>query len=141
MWRTPHVIAGFLIAPLVPSVALILIALVAIAVALIDGAPLSDFSDFGIFLFVLIYLTMTSYVVTLLLGVPTFLVLKRMGWVGVVPAALGGIAIGTIVGPVLGMTLLSQTFERVSTTIWPFSAASAMLAAIVFWLIARPDRA
>lgn len=141
MWRTPRVIAGFLIAPLVPSVALILIALVAIAVALIDGAPVSDFSDFGIFLFVLIYLTMTSYVVTILFGVPTFLVLKRMGWVGVVPAALGGIAIGTIVGPVLGMTLLNKTFEQVSTTVWPLSAAGAMLAAIVFWLIARPDRA
>ena len=140
MWRTPRVIAGFLIAPLVPGAAAIMFGLSEMAVAMITGSPVPYADWLGFSLFMVAYIVVISYIAAILFGAPTFIVLNGIGRVGIVYAVLGGLMIGTIVGSVMGMVLLNQTLEQALTKIAPLSAGSAVLAAIVFWLIARPDR-
>jgi hypothetical protein len=101
--------------------------------------------------FILIFGSMFAYGAALLVGIPLYLVLRRMGWHGPAMLALCGALIGVgswmfflFVFPMLtgGPSKdLREVFANLG--VFDFLILPALLGAasgLLFWLIARPDR-
>ena len=89
-----------------------------------------------------------SYPFALLVGLPSFLLMRRKGWDGLRAYALAGFALGLIF---LGVFAGMAGFEGdVANPAWlnllanlafllPFVLGCALASSMVFWLIVRPD--
>lgn len=128
-----RVIAGFLIAPLVPG----LIAS--------SGALFSDgFNAAALYLVIAI---LFGYPVTLAVGVPLYFLLAERKWTSLSCYALASPILGLVcyvisfVPPLLDGQTVSELTPTVSPGLAFLSAIAALIGAILFWLIARPDRA
>ena len=132
MRRTPRVIAGFLIAPLVPG-------LIASASALFTAGP----NAAALYLVIAI---LFGYPVTLFVGVPLYFLLAEQNYTSLVCYALAAPFLGLICyGVSFVHPLLSgQTIVELTPTFSPglafVSAVAALTGAISFWFIVRPDR-
>ena len=141
-WRIWRVVAGFLIAPLVPALVLLLIQFAEQGVRLLMGtAPPVWYWQFGIF--IAFYVTVICYATALPFGIPAYLILKRKRRVALGYAIFGGLLIGAIAYPIWVSILFPSgngIIDR-APKLLPLILISGMVAATAFWLIARPDRA
>ncbi len=132
-----RIVAGFAIAPAVPG-------------ALLAGALLAADERSNAQELFLVSINF-AYPIALLIGVPLFALLQRQGWTGLIAYALTGAALGAFLYVAMPMLLetLMMIVEGVdaaghitfSLSVLPVAIGCAVVAAIAFWLIARPDRA
>lgn len=124
----PRVIAALLLAPVFPTV---LVALPHLWVGdAIAGSQLK-------------LAALVNYPTMLLLGYPSYLVLRRRGWTGLWPFVALGLLLGVVaffVAEVSGL-LVRNLGVLATITALPRAAIGGMLALGVFWAITRPDRA
>jgi uncharacterized membrane protein len=82
------------------------------------------------------------YVFEILFGAPALLLLRRAGRGDLRSHALAGL--GAILIPVLLALVWSSRVTRMSLYVWlydlTYSSVAGLLAGMVFWCIARPDR-
>ncbi|MFM9863976.1 MAG: hypothetical protein ACKVRO_10245 [Micropepsaceae bacterium] len=128
-----RVLAGFAMAPLVPSLALFL-------VSMATGSPARESFLFALFSSAL------GYLVTIVIGVPLFLLLRSSQLNSFTTYAVSGIAIGLAVLTLLLPPSAQWVYETEHSKSLPYVAflllfaGYGFLAAAAFWLIARPDR-
>lgn len=132
--RAYRTVAGFMVAPMMP-------ALVLAGVVLAAGG---DSQTLGYAAFA----GYISYPFALLVGLPSFLFMRRKRWDGLRAYALAGLALGlTFLALFAGLAgfdgdaadppwlnLLANL-----AVMLPFVLACAVVSSVVFWLIARPD--
>ena len=127
---TERAILGFLIAPLVPAVLLILPAVVQD-----DSSAFAQFMAYA----------KLSYCATLLIAVPAHILLRKRHWTFLsIYIAVGG-AMGLalfLLHVTLGVPFRIPGLGPVSKMLLslPVNTVGGVLIAICFWLIARPDR-
>lgn len=133
MTRRGRVVAALFVAPLTPAFALTPIAMLA-------GGPVIGLA-LGIY--ALAVDAFVAYPVTLVVGVPLYLLARHHEWTRVVIYIAGGIAVGG--GAVLigtAMMLASNPslnpLENIPAVV--AGAVAGGVATTSFWLIARPDR-
>ena len=83
-----------------------------------------------------------GYPTLLVLGVPIYLLLRRLGWtrLGVYVAVGGILGVAAFVGTAASGHLV-RTFGILDLFVHlPFSVLSGVIGLTVFWLIARPDQ-
>ena len=89
------------------------------------------------------YAAFASYPIALVFGVPMFLVMRWRRWQGWRAYLLAGAALGLLLF-VLSLAVSEDGAEGLAghlRIMLPFLVASAIAASLVFWLVARPDRA
>lgn len=123
--------AGFAVAPIMPALVL------AIGL-LVEGSEHSretlQYAPYAAF---------ASYPIALVFGVPMFVVMRRRQWDGWRAYLIAGLALGPLLFA-LSLVLSEEGAEGLAgqlRVMLPFLIASAVSAALVFWFIARPDRA
>lgn len=132
--RAYRTVAGFLVAPMMPA-----LVLAGVLFAAGGGSQTLGYAAFAGYI---------AYPFALLVGLPSFLFMRRKRWDGVRSYALAGL--------VLGLTFLAlfaglAGFDGdAADPVWlnllsnlavmlPFVLACAVVSSVVFWLIARPD--
>jgi hypothetical protein len=123
-----RVIAGLLIAPVFPT---LLIALPHLWMGHTIAGNLMKVA------------ALVNYPTMLLLGYPSYLVLRRRGWTGMWTFVALGLALGVVaflVALLSGLLVRNLGIHAIITTL-PRAAIGGMLALGVFWAIARPDKA
>jgi hypothetical protein len=122
-----RVIAGLLIAPFFPT---LLIALPHLWV----GDPIAGN--------LLRLAALVNFPTMILLGYPSYLVLRRRGWTGIWAFVALGLLLGVVAFLVALLSgLLVRHLGMLATmTTLPRAAIGGMLALGVFWAIARPDQ-
>lgn len=133
MQRSLRTVAGFLIAPLVPS----LIAAV--------GALFTDGPSAAALFFVVGVLF--GYPVALMVGVPLHLIFAIRNWTGLSAYVIAGLLLGLLsygssflAAIVFGGETIAELRYTFSPGLALIAAIAGLLAAVSFWLIARPDR-
>lgn len=126
--------AGFLIAP--GSFAVLLI-----AVSIFTSSPQESTP------FILIILAV-SYSFSIIIGVPLFLLMSKMGWTGIISYSIAAI-LCTLILCFLFIILpiyqendgdLSTVFMSARVMQLLIISVACFLTVLIFWLIARPDR-
>jgi hypothetical protein len=134
--KIARIIAGLVIAPLVPG-ALIAVALIAVNEGDEATAAFLASIDFGV-------------PIALLFGAPIHFALLRSGSTSIFVYLASGAAIGgllyVLLPPFIDLLMRLQGFEAgghtsFSIELLPVLAVCTTIAAMTFWLIARPDRA
>jgi len=130
-WRT---VAGFVVAPMMP-------ALILAAVVLAAGG---DSQTLGYAAFA----SYVSYPFALLVGLPSFLVMRRKRWDGWRAYAVAGLVLGLVFLAVFA-ALVGADGEKANSAwlallanlafLFPFVLACALASSMVFWLVVRPD--
>lgn len=132
--RSVRTVAGFIVAPMMP-------ALVLAGVVLASGG---DSQTLGYAAFA----GYISYPFALLVGLPSFLFMRRRGWDGVRAYALAGLVLGlAFLALFAGLSGLDgddadPAWMNVLASLavmLPFVVACGVVSTVVFWLIARPD--
>lgn len=123
-----RVIAGLLIAPVIPTL------LVALPHLWVGGAVAGNLLKLA---------ALVNYPTMLLLGYPSYLVLRRRGWTSIWAFVALGLILGVAAFLVAALSgLLVRNLGMLATiTTLPRAAIGGMLALGVFWGIVRPDRA
>ncbi len=132
--RAYRTVAGFVVAPMMP-------ALILAAVVLAAGG---DSQTLGYAAFA----GYVSYPFALLVGLPSFLVMRRKRWDGWRAYAVAGLVLG-LVFLALFAALVAFDGEKAESAwlallanlafLLPFVLACALAASMVFWLVVRPD--
>ena len=132
--RAYRTVAGFVVAPMMP-------ALVLAGVVLAAGG---DSQTLGYAAFA----GYVSYPFALLVGLPSFLVMRRKRWDGWRAYAVAGLVLG-LVFLALFAALVAFDGEKAESAwlallanlafLLPFVLACALAASMVFWLVVRPD--
>lgn len=122
MRRNSRTLLAFLLAPLVPP-------LLYLAAAALFGGYLS--------LQLAVLIGELAYVAALIGGVPLHITLRNLGWVSLHDYMVFGLLLGALA------VLVSERAPLEFAVLLQagFSAICGMMAALVFWLIGRPDRA
>ncbi len=130
-WRT---VAGFVVAPMMP-------ALILAAVVLAAGG---DSQTLGYAAFA----SYVSYPFALLVGLPSFLVMRRKRWDGWRAYAVASLVLGLVFLAVFA-ALVGVDGEKANSAwlallanlafLLPFVLACALVSSMVFWLVVRPD--
>jgi len=132
--RAYRTVAGFMVAPMMP-------ALVLAGVVLAAGG---DSQTLGYAAFA----GYISYPFALLVGLPSFLFMRRKRWDGLRAYALAGLALGlTFLALFAGLAGFDGDAADPAwlnllanlAVMLPFVLACAVVSSVVFWLIARPD--
>ncbi|WP_339744726.1 hypothetical protein [uncultured Maricaulis sp.] len=100
-------------------------------------------------IFALFFSAIIGYPVAIVLGTPTYILLNKLGWTGLFPYTLAAVAFSVIlIGAFLVAPALTPPYSAVieltsETRIVQMSALTGFISfsVLVFWLIARPDRA
>ena len=132
--RAYRAVAGFVVAPMMP-------ALILAAVVLAAGG---DSQTLGYAAFA----GYVSYPFALLVGLPSFLVMRRRRWDGWRAYAVAGLVLG-LVFLALFAALVALDGAKANSAwlallanlafLLPFVLACSLASAVVFWLIVRPD--
>jgi hypothetical protein len=126
--RKLRVIAGLLIAPVFPTL------LVALPHLWMGDAIAGNLLKVA---------ALVNYPTMLLLGYPSYLVLRRRGWTGMWTFVALGLLLAVVaflVALLSGLLVRNLGIHAIITTL-PRAAIGGMLALGVFWAIARPDKA
>ena len=118
---------GFLVAPVVP--ALMLGLLTPVTAERLDWLTVLGLLPIGYFF---------SAAATIVFGVPTFLVLRRLKQVHWWSVIAAGFAIGTLVGAVVRPP--AKNWMAAATDNFPTFGATGACSALVFWLVWRQGR-
>lgn len=128
-----RLLAGFMLAPLAPVIALAAIAAGSGSVGMVDTVPMFAWG------------APIAYGAMLVLGVPSVAIARLKRWNGLWVYLIGGILVGLalsvvlmFLGPSLGS--FRQTLMASLLGLIPFLVGCSFLASAAFWLIARPDR-
>ncbi len=130
-------ILGFLVAPVSPGLLIVILAAV------------FGFGKSGEGIWIIKLSGMLGYPIAIVLGVPLYIFFRTRSWNGlliyIMAGALLGVMIYLIYIPLGGYSSngLSGLFERFSNTALvsiPLGMICGAVAALSFWLIARPDR-
>jgi hypothetical protein len=148
----PRVIAGFLIAPLVPGIVILLLSIL----AMIAERPTLDelfdnLHDKYVWRFVGVA-TVSAYAGALLFGIPAYRFLLQRPPVHLVRFGACGCIIGIVTGAVMLIVMGAVKDLTIANVLayflHPFhilvlfvDTISGFIAGILLWLIARPDRA
>ena len=132
--RAYRTVAGFVVAPMMP-------ALILAAVVLAAGG---DSQTLGYAAFA----GYVSYPFALLVGLPSFLVMRRKRWDGWRAYAVAGLFLGLVFLAVFA-ALVGADGEKANSAwlallanlafLFPFVLACALASSMVFWLVVRPD--
>jgi len=132
--RAYRTVAGFVVAPMMP-------ALILAAVVLAAGG---DSQTLGYAAFA----GYVSYPFALLVGLPSFLVMRRKRWDGWRAYAVAGLVLGLVFLAVFA-ALVGADGEKANSAwlallanlafLFPFVLACALASSMVFWLVVRPD--
>jgi|GEM_PF-2343656 len=132
--RAYRTVAGFVVAPMIP-------ALILAGVVLAAGG---DSQTLGYAAFA----GYVSYPFALLVGLPSFLVMRRKRWDGWRAYAVAGLVLG-LVFLALFAALVGVDGEKANSAwlallanlafLLPFVLACALASSMVFWLVVRPD--
>jgi hypothetical protein len=129
--RSPRLLAGIVLAPLTPGILFLCI---------------SIFGRIGEGLWALKLSAMVGYPAMVVLGIPAYFVLRKLGWNRAWGYLLAGLIIGTIVAAVIftpvvmnNLPLSANTSLAPSAAIFMVAAVLGVLSGTVFWAIARPD--
>lgn len=132
--RAYRTVAGFVVAPMMP-------ALILAAVVLAAGG---DSQTLGYAAFA----GYVSYPFALLVGLPSFLVMRRKRWDGWRSYAVAGLVLGLVFLAVFA-ALVGADGEKANSAwlallanlafLLPFVLACALASSMVFWLVVRPD--
>lgn len=132
--RAYRTVAGFVVAPMMP--ALILAGVVLAAGGNSQTLGYAAFAGY------------VSYPFALLIGLPSFLLMRRKGWNGLRAYAVAGLVLALVFVALFAVT---AGFEGdAANSAWlnllanlafllPFVLACALASTVVFWLIVRPD--
>jgi hypothetical protein len=130
----PRLLIACLIAPVTTGIVLLCISL---------------FGNVGEGIWALKLSAMVGYPALVILGLPAYLVFRRLNWVTIWPYLIIGVIIGMIVPAVIyfpGASLSKLASPSRNASLEPAVAMFALaaffggLSSCVFWLIARPDR-
>lgn len=134
-----RILLGFLVAPIIPGV-------------MVEALTLIRLRTFGWIGMGVELAAFFGYPVALILGVPLYLLFRRLGWVAFSTYVVAGAVLGVVpfafffVPPALECVSGAGSESHaclVLTTMAPFgiySTAAGIAATIAFWLIARPDK-
>jgi hypothetical protein len=107
---------------------------------------ISIFGRIGEGLWALKLSAMVGYPAMVVLGIPAYFVLRKLGWNRAWGYLLAGLIIGTIVAAVIftpvvmnNLPLSANTSLAPSAAIFMVAAVLGVLSGTVFWAIARPD--
>jgi len=130
------VIRAFLVAPLAaPALYWIIAFITAVADSNRRGQALG--SPFAGIAFIVVFGGLISYAVTLIAGIPAYLLLRRAGILGLGTLLLAGVCIGIVSAVALAPYLRGELF---SIPLSPLHAAALGAAvAAVFWALVRRD--
>jgi hypothetical protein len=130
--RIPRILAGTVLAPLAPGILFLFI---------------SIFGRVGEGLWALKLSAMVGYPAMVVLGIPAYFLLRKLGWNRAWGYLMAGLIIGTIVAAVFFTTVVmtnlaisAHTSLAPSAAIFIVAAVLGVLSGAVFWAIARPDR-
>lgn len=132
--RAYRTVAGFLVAPMMPG-----LILAAVVLAVGGDSQTLDYAAFASYV---------SYPFALLVGLPSFLLMRRRRWDGWRAYAVAGLVLAFIF-VVLFAALVGVDGEKAGSA-WmallanlafflPFVLACALASSMVFWLVVRPD--
>ncbi|MCK4710205.1 MAG: hypothetical protein KAU21_16430 [Gammaproteobacteria bacterium] len=129
-------IIGFILAPLAPSV---LFAVGAIILGSLSDVPLElPISGYFLGLFIwFLYAVVVAYPVTLLIGIPGYLLYKKYGFTSFKSYAAGGIVLGSL-APLLLMPIFGAP-ETLNLNWWLFliSGFFGFITCASFWLLVK----
>jgi len=132
--RAYRIVAGFVVAPMMPT-----LILAGIVLAAGGDSQTLGYAAFAGYI---------SYPFALLVGLPSFLLMRRKRWDGLRAYALAGLAFGLVflamfaglagyqgdaVNPAWLNLLVNLAF------LLPFALVCALASTVVFWFVARPD--
>jgi hypothetical protein len=125
---------GFTLAPLVPGCAF--------AIAFVILHTGTDWS--GSFFFLIGLSAVLGYPVAFLIGVPLYILMNHFGWVRPHHYGIAGILLGSIAG-MIGVSdkliyLSLSDMNRYYGHQVLCASGMGVIAAVVFWMIVRPDR-
>ena len=127
---------GFIIAPLAPSV---LFAIGAILLGASSDVPLElPISGYFLGLFIwFLYAVVVAYPVTLLIGIPGYLIYKKLGLISFTSYAVGGVILGTL-APLLLIPVFGVP-ETLNLNWWLFftSGIFGFVTCTTFWLLVK----
>ena len=129
-------IRAFLIAPLTAPAIYWIIAFIS-AVADPNRRALAWRSPFGGIAFLFVFGGLISYAVTLIAGVPAYLLLRRTGILGLWSVLVAGVCIGVATAFALAPYLRGELFSIPLTPL--HGAALGAGVAAVFWALSRSD--
>ena len=132
--RAYRTVAGFMVAPMMPA-----LVLAGVVIATGGDSQTLGYAAFAGYI---------SYPFALLVGLPSFLLMRRKRWDGLRAYALAGLALG--LGFLVVFAGLAGFEGDAADPAWlnllanlafmlPFVLACAVVSAVVFWLIVRPD--
>ena len=133
--RAYRTVAGFVVAPMVPA-----LMLAGVVLAAGGNSQTLGYAAFAGYI---------SYPFALLVGLPSFLLMRRKGWNGLRAHVFAGLILGLVFLALFAG--LAGLQGETANTAWlnllanlafllPFVLACALASTTVFWLIARPDR-
>lgn len=132
--RAYRTIAGFVVAPMMPAL-------------ILAGVVLAAGGD-SLTLGYVVFAGYVSYPFALLVGLPSFLVMRRRRWDGWRAYAVAGLVLG-LVFLALFAALVGLDGEKANSAwlallanlafLLPFVLACALASSMVFWLVVRPD--
>lgn len=132
--RAYRTVAGFVVAPMVPA-----LILAGVVLAAGGNSQTLGYAAFAGYI---------SYPFALLVGLPSFLVMRRKRWDGWRAYAVAGLVLG-LVFLALFAALVAFDGEKAESAwlallanlafLLPFVLACALAASMVFWLVVRPD--
>ena len=132
-----RVILGFLVAPISPGLLIVILGVV------------FGFGKSGEGMWLIKLSGMLGYPIAMVLGVPLYIFFRSRGWNGLLIYIAAGALLGLIIYLMYiplggysssGLSGLSERFSNTARVYIPLGMICGALAALLFWLIARPDR-
>ena len=139
-WIRP--LTGFLVAPILPGVLLVLI------VAMINARTF-DYRELVETEWILGLFAVLTYPVSVVVGLPLYLLFRSRGWNGLLLHVAAGVLLGVIVYVTYyllpnytsgGFLLMEDAFLNTVLIYLPLGMIYGAITALLFWLITRPDR-
>ncbi len=132
-----RLILGFLVAPISPGLLIVIPAIV------------FGFGNMGEGIWLITLAGMLGYPIAIILGISLFILFRSRGWNGLLIYVMSGAFLGLIIYVIslpfggYSSSDMLRLFERFSNTAHvhaPLGMICGAIAALLFWLIARPDR-
>jgi hypothetical protein len=131
-------IVGFLVAPIAPGVLAVVLATLAVGSVALSPRGLSGAA------WIIGLSAVLGYPIAIAFGLPLYVFFRWRGWNGLLVYVLAGAFLGLVIYSVYfaGVLLNDDSANGLpAPQLIPAGMISGIVAAVSFWLVARPDRA